>query len=146
VANVAAIRMCRSKWAKVAVVALALSVPDLVNPAEPVDTNSEIAAALYAASATQAAADKLSDEKLKTQRRIIAQLQQRWHDATIDRVKARSELAAAQENFATDRPPATVPIVRKLPSSARPSGILPRLRRVRPPWRNITPVTRWARW
>src|SRR5438445_7967573 len=66
------------------------------------DPRAEVAAALYAASATQAAAERFADQKLRAQRVQIERLQTRVR-AGAPNVKAlQVELVSAQEKYVAD--------------------------------------------
>ena len=60
------------------------------------DARAEVAAALYAASATQAAAEKVADTRVRAQRQEIESLRARMHEGEL---RLRSELAAAEEKY-----------------------------------------------
>ena len=61
-----------------------------------VDARAEVSAALFAASATQAASERVADAKLRTQRKEIEAL--RITVRTGD-VRRKAELTAAEENY-----------------------------------------------
>jgi len=60
------------------------------------DARTEIAAALYAASATQAAAEKMADARIRAQRKETESLRAR---VIAGDAKLRSELTAAEEKY-----------------------------------------------
>jgi hypothetical protein len=70
--------------------------------ASKVDARAEVAAALYAASATQAAAEKLADAKLSALRKTIQQLQGRVRTGVAETISVRSELTTAEEQFVAE--------------------------------------------
>ena len=63
-----------------------------------VDARTEVAAALYAASATQAAAQRASDAKIRAQRAEIERLRTQVREGEIE---AQAALTAAQEAYVT---------------------------------------------
>ena len=65
----------------------------------PVDIHSEVAAALYAASATTAAIEKASDAKIKAEQAAIAALTAQVKAGDL---RHRAELAAAEERFVAE--------------------------------------------
>jgi tetratricopeptide (TPR) repeat protein len=64
-----------------------------------VDARAEVAAALYAASATQAAAEREADVRLKVLRTQIDGLRGEMRSASADARRAQAALAAAQDEF-----------------------------------------------
>jgi hypothetical protein len=58
-----------------------------------------VAAALYSASATQAASEKLSDAKLRAQRKAIEEVREKLRTSSAAVTKARSQLSTAQEKY-----------------------------------------------
>src|SRR5580658_1078378 len=79
---------------------LSLSCP-IAHCAE-VDARAEVAAALYAASATQAASERLADTKLRAQRKEIEQLRLKVGTSAAETVSLRSELTSAEEKYVAD--------------------------------------------
>ena len=67
-----------------------------------VDPRAEVAAALYAASATQAAAERTADAKLTAQRKNIERLSTRLRAATSESASLKTELTAAEEKYVAD--------------------------------------------
>lgn len=68
-------------------------------PVAGADPRTEVAAALYAASATQAATERLADARLRQERARIEGIARR---ARAGEAQARAELASAQERFIAD--------------------------------------------
>ena len=81
----------------VVLASLLLSSP-LAHCAE-VDARAEVAAALYAASATQAASERLADAKLRAQRKEIEQLREKVSTNGAETANLRSELTSAEEKY-----------------------------------------------
>ncbi|MGB7991894.1 MAG: hypothetical protein WCF44_21020, partial [Candidatus Methylophosphatis roskildensis] len=78
---------------------IATGAADAQSPAPvsmPVDARTEVAAALYAASATQATAERIADQKLREQRKQIENLRTR---VRAGETKLQTALAEAQEAF-----------------------------------------------
>ena len=67
-----------------------------------VDSRAEVAAALYAASATQAAAERFADEKMRKQRTAIERLQAQLGAAAANEKEIRAQLTASQETYVTE--------------------------------------------
>jgi tetratricopeptide (TPR) repeat protein len=65
-------------------------------PSAPVDSRAEIAAALYAASATQAAAERVADGKLRAQRKEIEALRTQVRAGALQH---QADLTAAEETY-----------------------------------------------
>ena len=91
-----------TKWVLFGLLALALSLFQGTASGTEVDARAEVAAALYAASATQAAAEKQSDAKLKALRKSIDQLQEKVRGGVAEAAGLRSDLALAQERFVAE--------------------------------------------
>jgi tetratricopeptide (TPR) repeat protein len=66
-----------------------------------VDARAEVAAALYAASATQAAAERVADANLRAQRTEIERLRAQLRTGAVAITKLRVALVAAQEEYVT---------------------------------------------
>ena len=66
-----------------------------------VDVRAEIAAALFAASATQAAAERVADVKIRSQRKQIEELRAKVRAGDA---KRKTELTAAEEKVTRSRP------------------------------------------
>src|SRR5215469_6796344 len=92
----------KTKWVSLAVLWAALLLPARVALCADVDAKAEVAAALYAASATQAAAERFADTKLRAQRKAIEQLQQKVRASVSETTSLRSELAKAQEEYVAE--------------------------------------------
>jgi hypothetical protein len=88
-----------STWVRLGVFAVVLSISKGTAASADIDARAEVAAALYAASATQAAAENQTDTKLKALRTSIDQLQEKVHSSVTEAAGLRSELASAQEKF-----------------------------------------------
>ncbi len=71
----------------------------LFGQAAQVDPRAEVAMALYAASATQAAAGRAADVKLQAQRTEIERLRIQVSSAATNAVQMRAALTAAEERF-----------------------------------------------
>jgi tetratricopeptide (TPR) repeat protein len=82
----------------VALVALGQAVSTLAAPAS-VDPKAEVAAALYATSATQAAAERAADAKLRTQRKEIDAVRAKVQAGTAQH---QAELTAAEEKYVAE--------------------------------------------
>ena len=104
-----------------------------------VDARAEIAAALFAASATQAAAERVADAKIRLQRKEIEELRGKVRAGDAQR---KVELTAAEEKYvaalaARDRAYAQeIAVFRKAVEdiAATPEGA--------GPWRALTPATK----
>lgn len=68
----------------------------------PVDARAEVAAALYAASATQAASERLMDARIRTQRAEIDRLRTQVRTNAAGAAQIQAALSEAQEKFVTD--------------------------------------------
>ncbi|MFK7847600.1 MAG: hypothetical protein AB8G77_20075, partial [Rhodothermales bacterium] len=64
-----------------------------------VNARAEVAAALYAASATQAAAERAADETIRTQRAQIEALGKQGNETTGESPQLRHQLTAAEEAY-----------------------------------------------
>src|ERR1017187_2557539 len=92
----------KSEWIRFGtVLGVSLLATRVVYCAE-VDAKAEVAAALYAASATQAAAEHFADAKLRAQRKAIEQLQEKVRASVSESTSLRSELAKAQEEYVAE--------------------------------------------
>ena len=67
-----------------------------------VDARAEVAAALYAASATQAAAERAADARLRAQRAEIERLRAQASAAATDAAQMRASLTTAEEKYVAD--------------------------------------------
>jgi hypothetical protein len=67
-----------------------------------VDARAEVAAALYAASATQAASERLADAKMRAQRTEIERLRVQVRSGADGAAQAQAALIAAQETYVAD--------------------------------------------
>ncbi len=67
-----------------------------------VDARAEVAAAPYAASATQAASERLADAKFRVQPKEIEQLRMKVCTSAAETANLRSELASAEEKYVAD--------------------------------------------
>jgi hypothetical protein len=74
----------------------------LLGQAAQVDARAEIAAALYAASATQAAAERATDARLRTQRTEIERLRGQASVAATNAAQIRAALTTAEEKYVAD--------------------------------------------
>lgn len=84
------------------VVAASLVLPSPLAHCEQVDARAEVAAALYAASATQAAAERVADSKLRAQRKEIEQLRLKVGTSAAETANLRSELASKEEQYVAE--------------------------------------------
>src|SRR5579872_2318890 len=91
-----------SKWVWFSVLLGALLSPARGALCAEVDAKAEVAAALYAASATQAAAERVADAKLRVQRKVIEQLREKVRTGVSETASVRSELARAQEEYVAE--------------------------------------------
>src|SRR5664279_5678185 len=92
----------KSEWIRFGVVLGALLLAARVVYCTEVDAKAEVAAALYAASATQAAAERFADAKLRAQQKAIEQLQEKVRASVSESTSLRSELAKAQEEYVAE--------------------------------------------
>jgi len=67
-----------------------------------VDARAEVAAALYAASATQAAFERVSDTKIRAQRKEIEQLRSKVGTSAAQTANLRSELSSKEEKYVAE--------------------------------------------
>jgi hypothetical protein len=89
-----------TRWLPVILASVLLSSP-LAHCAE-VDARAEVAAALYAASATQAASERLADAKLRAQWKEIEQLRLKVSTSVAESAGLRADLASAEEKYVAD--------------------------------------------
>ena len=89
----------KSEWVRFGVLLGALLLATRVVYCAEIDAKAEVAAALYAASATQAATEHFADAKLRAQRKVIEQLQEKVRTSVSESTTLRSELAKAQEQY-----------------------------------------------
>ena len=92
----------KSEWMRFGAVLGALLLTTRAVYSTEVDAKAEVAAALYAASATQAAAERFADTKLRAQRKAIEQLQEKVRASVSETTSLRSELAKAQEEYVAE--------------------------------------------
>jgi hypothetical protein len=88
-----------SKWGGISVLASALLLLTKTALCAEVDAKAEVAAALYTASATQAAAERIADTKLHAQRKVIEELQEKVRTGVLDSASLRAELTKAEEGY-----------------------------------------------
>jgi hypothetical protein len=81
---------------------LLIAAQALTGRAAEVDPRAEVATALYAASATQAASEQFADEKMRKQHAAIEHLQTQLRAAATDEKKIRAELTSAQETYVAE--------------------------------------------
>src|SRR5664279_2128557 len=92
----------KSEWIRCGVLLGALLLATRLLYCTEVDAKAEVAAALYAASATQAAGERFADTKLRAQRKAIEQLQEKVRASVSESTSLRSELAKAQEQYVAE--------------------------------------------
>ena len=92
----------KSEWIRFGTVLGVLLLATRVVYCTEVDAKAEVAAALYAASATLAAAEHFADAKLRAQRKAIEQLQEKVRTGVSESTSLRSELARAQEEYVAE--------------------------------------------
>ena len=132
-------------WALVGSAHLAALAQSAPREVQQVDARAEVAAALYAASATQAAVERAADARLTTLRTRIDRLREEVRSAAAGAARTQAELTVAQES-ASRTWRLAIARMRKMPSSERRSRILRPRQKARQPWLASTPATSQALW